>query len=120
MVNLFIWLNPIIGWSLIQTAPNTGLVVMDSYFLSYIWSGVFFGLMVLLIYGKLINNWRLLKLALSLGLFTELIITYSLIVIGIRYGYKSVTGVLALWLGITWVQFFTVKYFNLPGMKYDK
>lgn len=120
MVNLFIWLNPIISWSILAQAPNKGLVIMDSYFLSYVWSGVFLVLAALLIYGKLTNNWDLIKFALSIGLFTKLVITYSLVVLGVQFGLKSVVGVLGLWLGITWVQFFTVRYFNLPGAKYDK
>lgn len=120
MVILFIWLNFLVGLSIYIKAPNYGLIIINSYLLSYIWAAVFVLLSLLLLIGKLKNSWALIKLILSVGLFVKLIFTYALIVLGFQVGFKNIIGIITLWLGITWVQFFTVKYFNLPGGKYAK
>lgn len=120
MVNLFIWLNALIAVSILGQAPNPGLIIINSYFMSYVWAGVFMALSLFLVVGKLTNNWGLIKHGLVAGLFTKLIFTYALVVVGFQYGWISVVGILALWVAIVWVQFFTVMYFNLPGEKYAK
>lgn len=113
VIIMFIWLNPLVAWSLIAQAPNAGLVVVGSYFLTYLWAALFCSLSVVLLYGLIRNNWDLTQKALIVGLFAKSFFTYSLIVLAFHVGINQIIGVLGIWIALTWVQFFAVR-FSIP------
>lgn len=113
---LFIWLNLFIAYSIYHGRPNPTLVLVSGIFNSYFWVVIFVSLSLGHAYGLLKNDWRWLRRFLAIGLFAKALITYSLLVLGHRTGYGNIIGVTALWVGITWVQFFTLKYFNKTGI----
>jgi hypothetical protein len=120
IVNVFIVLNFIIALAIYFQAPNSSLIIIDSYMMSYFWVVVFILIGLMMLSGKLTNNWIAVKIGLILGLFVKSIFTYGLIVLGLTAGFKGIIGVTGLWLAVTSIQFATVRNFNIPGAKNDK
>ncbi len=111
-VIMFIWLNFFLALALYSQSPNPSLVIVGSASRSYMWSGVFVILGLGHLYGLLANNWRVIRTFLAAGLFVKLIFTYALLVLGFEYGFRNVIGTLSIWAAVTWVQYFTLRYFD--------
>lgn len=115
MVNDIVWgfivLNICIATAMYVQAPNKTLIIAGSYTASYIWSAIFLTVSLTQLYGKITNNWALIRYTLITGLSIKVIFTYALIVLGLSVGFKGIIGVTSLWLVITWVQFSTIRNF---------
>lgn len=118
IINVLMCLNLFLGLTLFMAAPNARMVIVGSYTMSYFWVAVFVSLAGLMAFGKVVNNWQILKMSLIAGLFVQAIFTYALIVLGLSVGFKGIIGITSLWLAITGVQFHTVKNFKVPGSKH--
>lgn len=120
IVNVFIVLNFVIALAIYSQAPNPGLIIIRSYFMTYVWVAVYALLGLILLYGKISNQWNVIKFGLVIGLFVKAIFTYALIVLGLHVGFKGIIGVTGLWLAMTAIQFHTVRNFKIPGSKHVK
>lgn len=114
---MFAWFNLGTALALYLQIPNRTLVVVSGVFDSYFWIGVFAFIGLGQIAGLLADNWRLLKIMLALGLFSQSMFSYALFVLGLHVGFRSVWGVFLLWSAVGWVKFNTLRLFPKGGKR---
>lgn len=115
----FVVFNLWIAYS-IYSQVNLVSPVVVWWFTQEFWTGVFAFLSLSLWFGIYLNDWRLIKWSMSLGLLVKSVWTYALIVMGIQYGLAAVSGIIGLWLFATWIQLICLIYFTPNGTVYER
>lgn len=106
--------NVWIGYSIYQQ-PVLPLVIVGSIFNKIFWALSFVVVSGILVAGLKLNDWKMIRLGMSLGVLVKSIWAYALFFVGLKYGFTSIMGVLALWVFALWVQFITTIYFVPTG-----
>lgn len=107
-------LNLALGYVIYQTGDSSLAIhrILSPKFLG----GVLALLAALMLITLILNAWSYIRLMLFSGLFIKSFYAYSLIDLGIRYGFEPVNGILAIWFFVLWVQFVTIVFFAPPSL----
>lgn len=109
----FALVNAIIFGILTQvetTVKDVGVPIVTQTLTFDVWGWWFLALSVLMTYGLIRNNWKVLKRALMLGLVSKLLWSYGLLFM--IYKGNPVFVTFTLWAFLAWVQAWTIIFFT--------
>lgn len=109
----YVLLNAVLAYVIYSQPDTADLAVyklFSQHFLGVVFALVGIGTLVSLA----LNSWKSTRIILGIGLFLKALYAYSLIDLGFRIGMNQLTGILALWLTLVWVQFCMIVFFSPP------
>lgn len=109
----YVGLNFALGY-VVYTVPDISGLAIYKIFNQHLLGGAFALSAMILLLSLILNSWRSIRFILGTSLFIKSLYAYSLIDLGIRYGFENLNGVIAIWMFITWTQFCLIVFFAPP------
>lgn len=101
----YIILNMFVAMSLATTMQPIRNPIVFGGVGRYAWAVIFAFLGFHLLYGKLTNNWEMIKRNFIVGLITKTLWMYALLYLTYIYGWRQYLGILGLWLAVMLIQY---------------
>ncbi len=112
----YVFFNLLIAYALWVQQGSRALTVYNDITTPIVWAGVFAVISVMLLYGEVRNDWKIIRKSFVIALCVKAIFAYALLYLAYKTGFTASMGTLALWGLAAFTQAAALIHFpHIPG-----